>query len=269
MLELAQNFEQVAIRFNMLVLVIPGLILVLVGLFLWLGGLGLSRILVAVLGAVTGGMCGMFLIGKSIAAAVILAVAAVVIAILFKKVFITLLAANLVAVVVFTLLNASNLAQSGPTYPMRYSAAGDEMTVSRSLQAATDFASDFTNTIKYTCSQMPAYNWAIIAAAFVLLLVAGFFLWRFTSALCCAFMGTVCIFAGMILLLIFKGSLPITAVCSRSPFYLSVFAAMIAFGTVEQLLLCRMKSKKQKAEEQKEKTDPHKPEKKYLDWRTS
>jgi hypothetical protein len=52
------------------------------------------------------------------------------------------------------------------------------------------------------------------------------------------------IFAGMILLLLYKGAAPISRICQNQSVFLGVFAAMTAFGTTEQLLLCqRIKEK--------------------------
>lgn len=72
----------------------------------------------------------------------------------------------------------------------------------------------------------------------------GFFLGHLIPALCCAALGTILIFTGMVLLLLYKGSVPISHISSRQPFYAVVFAAMIAFGTLEQLLFCRYTRKK-------------------------
>jgi hypothetical protein len=47
------------------------------------------------------------------------------------------------------------------------------------------------------------------------------------------------IFAGMILLLLHKGSLPVSNIYSKPPFYGAVFVAMTGFGTIEQLVLCQ------------------------------
>jgi hypothetical protein len=69
--------------------------------------------------------------------------------------------------------------------------------------------------------------------------VGGFSFWQLASALCCSALGTVLIFAGMILLLLNKGSMPVGIISRRSSFYAAVFAAMMVFGTIEQLLLCR------------------------------
>jgi len=58
-------------------------------------------------------------------------------------------------------------------------------------------------------------------------------------ALCCSVLGTVLIFAGMILLLLHKGAVPVSIICSKSSYYATAFIAMTAFGTIEQLLLCK------------------------------
>ena len=156
MLEIAKNFEQMATGFSPIVLIAPGLVCVVVGLFIWLGGLGFRRPLAAVVGAVSGGICGFFITDRNIMLAVLLAAAAAVIAIVLERI-----------------------------------------------------------------------------------LVTGSLFWHLASALCCAALGTVLIFAGMILLLLYKGAMPVGYISGRQSFYIAVFIAMIAFGTTEQLLLCQ------------------------------
>ena len=218
MLEIAQNFEQVAAGFRPIVLIAPGLAAILVGLFVWLGGLGVRKVLLAIVGAITGGICGFFIIGRNIASALILTAVAAVIAIMFEKIFITILTAGLAAVFGFAIL-ARPYIESSP---------------------------DFSAEIKQACLQMPMYCWAIIVTLAVIFILAGFFLWRLTSALCCAAFGTLLIFAGMTSLLLYRGAAPITCIYSRTPFYAAVFAAMTAFGTTEQLLLCQRDKEKLK-----------------------
>ena len=239
MLEIAQHFEQVAAGFRPIVLIGPGLAGVLVGLFVWLGGLGVRRVLLAVVGAISGGICGFFIIGRNILSAMILASIAAIIATMFEKIFITILAAGLAAVFGFAVLARPY------------------------IESSADFSTD----IKQACLQMPMYCWAIIVALVVIFIVAGFFLWRLTSALCCATLGTLLIFAGMILLLLYKGAAPISRIYSRTPFYAAVFVAMVALGTMGQLLLCQRAEEKltRKKETNKGKKGPGKTR---LNWRT-
>ena len=61
MLQILQEFEQTAARFSPVVLIAPGVVAVIIGLFIWLGGLGFKKVLVVILGAVAGWLCGFFI----------------------------------------------------------------------------------------------------------------------------------------------------------------------------------------------------------------
>jgi hypothetical protein len=215
MLEIALNFEETAAGFEPLVLIVPGLLAVLVGLFIWIGGFGIRKVLVAVIGAVSGWACGFSIAGGHIILVVVLAVVAAVVAVIFEDVFMRILAVGLATVCGFAVL-------AGPY-----------------IKGSFNFAA-----IEEACSQMPLFAWAIIAALAVIFIVAGIFFWRLTLALCCAALGTILIFAGMIALLLYKGAMPISGISCRIPFYAAVFMAMIAFGTIGQLLLCGDNGKK-------------------------
>ncbi len=266
-----QNFEQMAAQFNTMVLIGPGLAAVLLGLFVWLGGLGFRKLLVAVAGAVSGAVCGFFIIGHNIIPAMVSAVLAVFIAVMFEKIFITILAAGLAAVFGFVVLvnpyvDNSAISRQYPEYEVHNPAAS--FSLRQTIETVKEYATDFSDELKRACSQMPAHNWAIIAALAAISIAAGFFLWRLTSALCYAALGTVLIFAGMILLLIYKGAEPVSYISRRQSFCVAVFAAMIAFGTIEQLLLCKpakrpltTKKETSKSDEEQSPTKPN--------WRTS
>ena len=253
MLEIFQNFEQAATRFAPLVLIVPGLATVAVGLFVWLRGLGLRRPLAGLVGGISGAICGFFLISRNIVTAAVTAGAAALAAIIFERLIITLLLAALAAVFCFAFLarpymktadaaassDQSVMPQQGPT-----------MSAQESIQAVKAYAVSFSNKVKDVCSQMPVYNWAIIVVSAVIFIVPGFLFWRLASALFSAALGTLLIFAGMILLLSYKGSAPISKIANRSSFYTTVFIAMIAFGTFEQLLLCRRAERESRRKKQ-------------------
>jgi len=271
MIEIFQNFEQIAIRCSPSVLIGPGLGAVLVGLFVWLGGLGFRKLLIAVAGAVSGGICGFFIVGRNIMPAIILASLAAVIAIIFERVFVTILLAALVAVFSFAFLARPYVEISEeaiPTNQSRISTQSPALSVGESVQLMKTYIVDVSNKIKRACSQMPVHNWVIIlilAAAFI---VVGFYLERLASALCYSTLGTMLIFAGMILLLLYKGSAPISGIGNKPLFYGGVFVAMAAFGTIEQLLVCRPAkrhgTRKKEASKQDEKGEGTKRR-----WRTS
>jgi len=205
MFEIARNLERTAAGFSPTVTVTIGLVAVTVGLFVWLGGLGFRKLLVAIVGAVTGGFCGFFVAHRNLTSAISSAAVAVVLALIFERIFIIVLTAALAAVGTFVVLAAL-------------------------------YNVDFGGSLKQACLQMPAYTWPIIAALVLIFILAGSYLWRLTSALCCAILGTVLVFVGMVLLLLHKGAAPVTYISSRTVFFAAVFVAMTAFGTVEQLL---------------------------------
>lgn len=272
MLEIAQNFEQIATRFSPIVLICPGLASVLVGLFIWLGGLGLRRLLVTIVGAVSGGICGFFITGRNITLAMLLAGLTAVIAVIFERIFILIITVGLTTVFALAILTGPyiyNAQTIGPLNPSEIQNQPTLLSVSQTIEIIETYANDFSAEIKQTFSQIQPYKWAIIAASVVFFMLAGFFLQRLTLALCCAVLGTILVFAGMISLLLYKGTLPVSRIYDRASFYAVVFVAMITFGTIEQLLLCPRPQKRPKPATKKGTSEPNEePDKITVDWRT-
>ena len=208
MFEIARNIERIAANLSPVISVTVGLVAVLVGLFVWLGGLGLRKLLVAIVGAAAGGLCAFFIASLGAVPALVLAAAAGCLAVIFEQVIITLLIAGLAAFSAFDVLAALNKVS-------------------------------LSDGLKHAYLNMPAYSWAVIAAFAAVFMAAGFYFWRLTSALCCAAFGTLIIFAGMIVLLLNKGTAPVSYISTRPSFFAAALVAMLAFGTIVQLLFCR------------------------------
>jgi len=239
--ESLQNFERAAISFSPTVLIGLGTTAVLFGLFLWVGGLGFRRILVAILGAASGSICGFFIIGHNIVALVLAAIA-VFIAVILERAFITILAASLAAAFALIILACPYIEKSNAAIPINHDEVSEQsltVSASGSLKILKIYTVDCIDKLKQASLKMPVYNWPIIAVLVVILILAGLYLYRLASAFCCAASGTMLIFAGMILLLLYKTSAPISHIYYSSSFYLAVFVSMIIFGTLEQLLLCK------------------------------
>jgi len=271
MLEILQDFEQTATQFSPIVLIWPGLTVVLVGLFIWLGGLGFRRLLVAVAGAVSGGICGFFIVGRNIRVAIILAGVTAIIATIFERLFIAIMAAALAAVfgfAVLAVLYAENSKEVIPTNQSRTTVQSSTLSVYESIEIVKSYIADVSEKIKQTCSQMPVHSWPILLALVIIFVVAGFFLRRLASALCYSTLGTMLIFAGMILLLLHKGSLPISSIYSRPPFYGAVFVAMMGFGTIEQLVLCQ-RAKRDSIKRNRADKGKEGPKETTQDWKTA
>lgn len=261
MFEIFQNFEQIAQGLHPLVLIGQGLAAVLVGLFVWLGGLGFRRFLFAVAGAVCGAILGLFVISSNIISVIVLAGIATVIAVIFERAFITILAAALATFFGFAVLAnqyIENPQATITTYQNETSTQGQTMSVNESVEILKLYTVDVIKKIKQACSQIPLQRWTIIALLAIISIIAGFYLRNLTSALCFSTLGTMFIFCGMILLLFYKGAAPISSMRNRPIFYLGIFIAMAACGTLEQLLLCRgiKKSSKRKGQADQQKEEP-------------
>ncbi len=250
MLEILQDFESAlggAVRLNPLVVVGAGLAAVIAGLFIWLGGLGFRKPLVAITGAISGGIAGFFIIGRNYTSAAFTAALAAVIAIVFERLFMAILTAVLVAVFAFIILAGPNIEQAqepSSVRPAEIPPYGSTLSVRESTEKMKTYIIDAAQKLKQACLRMPVYYWAIILVMVLIFIVAGLFLRRLASAFCCSTLGTTLIFTGMILLLLNKGALPVSRIRSKPSFYATVFIAMVAFGTFEQLLLCkRLKSR--------------------------
>jgi len=245
MLEIFQNFEYAiggAAQSNPLVLAGAGVAAVLVGLCVWLGGLRIRIILVGTIAAAGGCILGVVVINRGPVAAAAVAAVAALVAIALERVFITVLAAALAGVLGFAVLAAPYMEDSAAAetasrhkVSVEASSRGDGEVMSE-LRA---YAVDVGERAKQACSDMPLQRWALVAVLAAICVVGGFTLWRLTGALCFSALGTTLIFFGMTLLLLYKGSSLAGYVGERPLVYAGVFAGMIVFGTVEQLVLCR------------------------------
>jgi hypothetical protein len=247
MFGLLQNFEQVAGRFSPIFIIGLGIAMVLVGLFIWLGGLGLGKILCGAVGAITGAVCGLFVIRQNVPSAVFLAAVLAAFAVIFERIFFIVLAAALVAAVSFTIFAWPCLGiphQLSTTSPSPPPTHGPAMGTAQTVELIKAYLINFNHELKQVRSRIPLQGWVITAAMTVIFFFSGLYLWRLSSALGCATLGVILTFTGMILLLLYKGSAPITAICSKSKFYGGVFIAMTLAGTVEQLLLYRRDKKR-------------------------
>ena len=245
MLEILEHFESAmcgAERLSPAVLIGPGAAAVAVGLCVWLGGLRFKRVLAAISGAIGGGILASCAIGLTALPAAGSAAAATVVAAGFERVCITALAAGLATAIGLSffmgpyieIASSAEVASQGvsPAQAMTLSAG-------RSMRKLQAWIIDAGGQIRRAGSEMQAHKWAFSAALGLVVVAGGSFLWRPTAALYFSAAGSMLVFAGMILLLLHKGVMPVSQICRRPSAYAGLFAAMVVFGTAEQLLLCR------------------------------
>jgi hypothetical protein len=255
MLETLQNFESVmgpAARDHPLVVIGPAGAAVAAGLLIWLGGLGFRKVLVGIAGAATGVAVGSYAIRRGVVWTAVAAVVAAGMGILFERLIIALLLASLVGAAGFVVLVAPHIS----TENTQMQAENEDTTAytDQSTEQPDAYLSDLEATVRRVGSEVPVYKWAIVALLGVVFLVGGFVFRRFATALYFSALGTLLIAGGLVTLLLYKGAAPLSQAGNKPLMYVGIFAGMVAFGTVEQLLFCRggliRHAEKQQAEDE-------------------
>ena len=246
MIEIFQNFGQMTGRFSPSVLIGSGVVLLLLGLCIWLCGLALRKILISIVGLACGIVVGLFVIGRNIFSASLSAALASLIALIFEKVLVVLLAAALAAAIAFTILAEPYFEQAETTEVQNeMSEQTTTADLDETIEELKTFGLDAGGNIKQAGTKIPVQIWAIIAAPAVIFLICGVLLWRCTTALFFSVTGTMVVFLGMILLLSYKGTEPVSLIRGKPLIFAAVFLAMAAIGMIVQLLLFKS-TKKQK-----------------------
>ena len=246
-------------RFRAVFLIVPGLILAVLGLLVWLGGLRFKTVLPVVVGALVGFCFGFCITERGFVVPLFIAVGTAFAARFFEKIFVTVLAAMLVAIFAFVLLTLPGAEQVRDLQPYPESKIKNYSmpeNLNQTLGTVKSFGARFRFELRETVLHMPIYKWVIIGLSAACFAALGFFFQRFASAFCWAFLGTVLIFVGMIILLLYKGTVPITYLARERFFYLAAFLAMVAFGVVEQLFLCKGQTKAAPEKKQTAKAAP-------------
>ncbi len=258
MLEIFQNFEYAmggAAQSCPLVLAGVGIAVVLSGLCVWLGGLYIRKPLVGVIGAAGGFVLGVVVIDRGPMPVAALAAVAALVAIALEKVFITVLGATLAAVLSFAFLAGPYMRNSETSESVKRdgeSAQTSTFGYSEVIAELRAFAVEVAGKARYAGSNMPFQRWALVVVMASICGVAGVTIWPLTAALSFSALGTMLIFFGMTLLLLYKGSSPAGQLNNEPMVYAGVFAGMVIFGTIEQMVLCR---RPQTGQVEKKKTD--------------
>ncbi|MBP7052134.1 MAG: hypothetical protein KBE65_14050 [Phycisphaerae bacterium] len=240
MVEILKSFEQVAIRFSPAVLVVPGLVVLAMGLFVWLAGVCRKRLWLGLVGALTGGLAAFFFGGQNPAMAGLAAGGSAAFGAIAPRLFSAVLLAVLGATIAFGVIARTCLfSQQGALSSGRnLDPPARRFTTQESLDAVQAYVLDVADRIKAIVHGLASVDVVVIVAVGAGLLAVGLIFGRLAGALACSMVGSGLVFAGLTLLLIFKGATPIARMEQQGPFYGLVLLGMVAFGTLEQLLLC-------------------------------
>jgi len=240
MVEILKSFEQVAGRLSPVVLVVPGVAAAVLGLVAWLAGMCLRRVVLACFGAAVGALISLIVSGQNPAVAGAAAGGGAALGALLPRLALALLLAAVGVAITFAVLaKAPPPEQPSTLFGGLEAGQTEKYTVSLSLDVVRTYGIDMVDWVKAAGRNLIPVNWAILAAVGLGLLLLGLLFGWTAGALTCSLLGTALVFAGLTLLLLFKGSDPIGRMQQQGAYYGLVSVGLVAFGTLEQLLVCR------------------------------
>lgn len=252
MIGVLESFEQQAGRFPPLLLLAPGLALVALGLIAWLAGIGVRRLVLALVGMAIGAITGWLLRGPNPAVVVPAVLGGAVLMAIWPRLSTAILLAALAIIVAFVITTKIPLGGEQKTFAGRAQVGPgqEQLTVPESLQTMRILAFDVVGRVKAAAADLEPVSLAVIVAPGLVLLFSGLLFARLAGALTFSTLGTLLIFAGLVVLVIHKGSAPIALIQKQGAFYELVLLGMVAFGTLEQFVLCpSLKRRKGKSKE--------------------
>lgn len=249
MFDIALDFEKTAKFLHTTVLVVPGLIMVVIGLWLWLGGSSWHKLFAAAFAAIIAASIAAIM-ALNIFAIAIITILALLAGGLFSRLIIALSAAITVSIIALLVIYNLDI-QSFASSNRYYSTVTEKMDIPQSVSFINDYSVFAGREVINITKSLQTTNTAIICLCGVVFLAVGLLLSKLTTALLASFWGILLIAKGMILLLLYKGTFVITRVSQNTMLYLYIFAGMLVFGIIIQLLICPAIFKKSK------KTDRH------------
>jgi hypothetical protein len=240
MFDSLNKFQETARAFDPMMLVVTGVVLVAVGIVVWLAGTRFTRIIAAVLGFIGGGIGGFYLFPTSSKAAAIAgAVIGALVAMVISRFILAVAGLAIFAMAGLFFAVGVHFSETAAGAGYESVAAPAKLSAVQTMVRAGSHAEKIAETMFSLAKRLPILTWPFFAAVLVAVSLVGMFFRRLMVAIGCSSAGTGMIFAGMISLLLFKGSSPLTYMYGRILFFFAVFAGMVVAGAVSQMILCR------------------------------
>jgi len=255
MLEIFTDFQRLGESVSGQVLIAVGIVCMVIGLCLWLGGLRWRKPAVAALGALAGAVCIGFFTDKQSGAVAITAFIGAGLGLFFERCVLVFSGAVMTAMIVLVIFAGGT--ESAGAYENIHtdSQQSETQSITDDLAKINSELTMLSRRIIQVVREVPIVPFVGAVAAGFAVGLCGFFLWRLVAAVTLSAFGTVFIFVGMIFLLLFKNSAPITHISEKTSLYGSVALAMIGFGCVVQMLLCSGKKKRPRDDEETKNSD--------------
>ena len=240
MLEALEYYQSLAQKFQGQFLTGPGILVVLIGLCIWLAGLRWRRVVGALAGATIAGT-GVLVVSGShsvvLTACTIGLIAGVIINRIVFGIFGAIVGASIIMIILANkTYNTADNFTSYPTWP-EYEIGSIPIPAPAVLEINVKMAEYFVGRAKSAIASAGIISFAGAGAAAVIAVLAVLMFPRLFIAVVSSTLGSAVIFTGMIMLLFYKGSRPITYIADKPRFYAMAFGAMVIFGAMIQLIL--------------------------------
>ena len=241
----------------------PGIVIVLVGLCIWLAGLRWRLIIGAIAGAAIAA-AGVFVVGNyPVNVVLAISIVGMLAGVIINRIILGIFGAVCGALIVMVVLagmataksrpqmvefqeagkahnpdevTADNFVSGYPTWP-EYEIKSIPIPISGALEITVKTAGYFVSKAKAAIASAGIISFAGAGITAVIAAIAVLIVPRLFVAVVSSTLGSAIIFAGMIMLLFFKNSRPITYIADKPQFYAAAFGAMVLFGTIIQLIL--------------------------------
>jgi hypothetical protein len=260
MFEALKYYQNLAERFQGQILIVPGMIIIMVGLCIWLAGLRWRKILGAIVGCAFFAVIVLSFTKSGLQTVYVAVLLGAAIGAVADKVIIGIAGTVAAAMIVLVILSVSLPKPQGSvvlpeySYPMlpEYERNDKPIPTQDAIKLSKEMVSYFGYKAK---DNIKTASVVAFAAAIVTLLAAGFAAFavpRIFIAVVSSSLGSAVIFAGMVLLLFYKGSKPVNCIAEKDRFYIMILASMTIFGALVQLILSPAPKKEIKKEKQEE-----------------
>jgi hypothetical protein len=240
MLEALEYYQSLAQKFQGQFLTGPGILVVLIGLCIWLAGLRWRRVVGALAGATIAGT-GVLVVSGShnvvLTACTIGLIAGVIINRIVFGIFGAIVGASIIMIILANkTYNTADNFTSYPTWP-EYEIGSIPIPAPAVLEINVKMAEYFIGRAKSAIASAGVVSFAGAGVVAVIAVLAVLISPRLFIAVVSSTLGSAIIFIGMIMLLFYKGSRPITYIADKPRFYAMAFGAMVIFGAMIQLIL--------------------------------
>ncbi|HAL45961.1 MAG: hypothetical protein A2Y12_10235 [Planctomycetes bacterium GWF2_42_9] len=238
MFEAIEYYQSLAEKFDSRVMCVPALAVILVGLCIWLSGLRWRKVLGAIAGGTMFAGIG-FCLGDYGVVIFIITIIGMAVGAMIEKVMLGVFGVAMTCAAVLVIISAFLASQNTSEYPHwpQYEQSGVVIGFSQMIEITKATGSYIVSNMIENLKSASllwygAIMLAVIAAGFLAVVMPRLFIAFISSSL-----GSAVIFAGLMMLLFYKGSKPVNYISKQAAFYAFIIFVMLVFGTMVQLVL--------------------------------